>query len=227
MNVVRTANGFFSNTNTGTTPLDLTGGNLVVIGWSAFDTTLNNRTASTVTVDGNSATIVSGSKADNTTSNGQAQLAYYVSSLTGTKNIVLTMSGATCSNVDWYVALLFGAKATGQPDIQGSKTVTAGTSCTVTVTTVLESCILFDVMNGNVGPMTPGAGQTSIMNRSGSTGRGSYKAVGAPGSNSMSYTTTGNDDYAMGVLSIAPLFFIKSSTSDIATFPNFNNIVSI
>lgn len=204
ISVVRTQTGNIASASSGNITLDCTGGNFVVIGWSAFDPTLANRTASTVTVGGSGATIVSGSKSDNTTSTGQTQLAFFVSPSSGNQTVTLTMGG-TCTNVDWYASLLSGAKTTGQPDIQGNNTATAATSDTVTVTTTVANAFLFDVMNGNSGPMSPGAGQTSIMNLSGSTGRGSYKDAGAAGSGkTMSYTTTGNDDYALSVIAVAP-----------------------
>ena len=212
--VVRTSTGSISSATSGNITLDCTGGDLVVIGWSAFDTTLADRTASTVTVGGASATIVAGSKADNTTSNGQAQLAYYIAPSTGSQTVTLTMGG-TCTNVDWYASLVTGANQSGQPDVQGQNTTTAGTSCTVTVTTVANNALLFDAMNGNVGPMTPNASQTSIMNLSGSTGRGSYKTSGTAGSYSMIYTTAGSDDYALGVIAIAK---VSSSST---TYPGY------
>ena len=202
ISVVRTQTGNINGASSGNITLDCTGGDFVVIGWSAFDALLTNRTASGVTVGGSAGTLVAGSKADNAVSTGQAQLAYYIAPATGNQTVTLTMGGSV-TNVDWYATLLSGAKQSAQPDTSGAITTIAGTSCAVTVTTNTDNCLLLDAMNGNAGPMTPNGAQTSVMDASGSTGRGSYKAVGAAGSHSMTYTTGGNDEYALGVIAVA------------------------
>ena len=205
ISVVRTATATISGAATGNITLDCTGGDLVVIGWSVYDPTLANRTIATVTVGGSSATIVAGSKSDNTTSTGQAQLAYFIAPSTGGQTVTITSSGSNMTNCDWYATLLSGAKQSAQPDSSGNHSTTGGTSDTVTITTIAANSFMFDAMNGNAGPMSIGAGQTSVMDLSGSTGRGSYKDAGAAGAGKTMVMTTGsNDDYAHGVIAIAP-----------------------
>jgi hypothetical protein len=175
---------------------------LLVVGVSTFDPTLTNRTIASVTFNGTALTKIN--ESDNTTSSGNASLWYLLNPAVVTGNVVITSSGSNITGVDSYAAQFTGVSPTGQPNTQGAGATVAQTTHSVSVTPTVDSTLVVDALNGNTGPFTKNASQTSLMNVSGGTGEGSYLVTTAAGTYAMSYTTGVNDDGAHAVAVFKP-----------------------
>ena len=176
-----------------------TAGNLIVVGVSAFDATLANRTVSSVIYGGDAMTRI-GTDADNSTSNGRTSLFYKLNPKTGANNVVVTMGGS-CTNFANYAASFTGINTT---DGNNNNTTVGGTSCDAAITTTQANDLIIDVMNGDAGPMSSGSSQNTIMDLNSSTGRGGYRVVTTAGAYSAKYTTAGNDNYAVNSAAFSP-----------------------
>lgn len=200
-----------SKTDTGsgdTTSFDSGTGSdrILVMGFSNFDTTAADRQVSSVSYGGDALTKVTNSVADNGTSNGRAEIWYKVAPKTGANNIVVTFAGANnITNSDYFYAIFNGVDQTNPINTSGNHTTTGGTQDRITLTTTVDGCMLVDVNNGDAGGQTLGAGQSSLMDLNGSTGRGSYKLVAGAGSYNMDMNTVSNDNYAHGAIALAPV----------------------
>lgn len=177
---------------------------VLIVGVSAFDTTIGNRTVSTITYGGVGLTRI-GTDADNATSNGRTALFYLLNPATGANNTVITMGG-TCNNFANYSTSFSGVKQVYPPQTASQTTVTASKPATINLTGLIDGELIVDVMNGNAGPMSFNSSQSTLMNQNSSTGMGGYRILGAAGTYAASYTTSANDDYALSAAMFAPVF---------------------
>lgn len=179
---------------------------ILVVGFSNYDTTSADRQVSTVTYGGSSLTKVTNSVADNATSNGRAEIWYLVAPATGSNNLVVTYAGANdVTNSDYFYTIFTGIDQTNPINTSDNHTTTGGTQDRITLTTTVDNCMLVDVNNGDAGGQTLGAGQTSLMDLGGSTGRGSFKQATAAGAYNMDMNTGSNDNYAHGAIALQPV----------------------
>lgn len=180
-----------------------TGSNLIlIVGVCSFDTTLGNRSVSSVTY--NSVALTPLTAQDLSSVSGRVQLFYLIGPATGAHNIIVTMGG-TATAFDIGVVSFTGCDPSSGFNAQNGNTFTSTTSASINTSSTVDNCVLIDAMNGNVGPMSFGSGQTQIMKRSGSTAMMGYRAIGAAGSYVSTYTTSSNDDYEIASIIIAPV----------------------
>lgn len=185
-----------------------TGANRVlIVGFSNFDSNATDRQVSSVSYGGQALTKVANSVGDNATSNARSEIWYLIDPPTGSNNIAVTFAGANdITNSDYFYAVFTGVDQSTPINDSDNHQTTGGTQDRITLTTTVDGCVLIDVNNGDQGTSnyTVGAGQTELMNLSGATGLGSYKAVGAAGSYNMDINTTASDNYAHGAIALAP-----------------------
>lgn len=174
-------------------------------GFSSFDSTSANRQVSSCSYAASGLTKVTNSVADNATSNGRAEIWYLVNPATGSNNLAVTFAGSNnVTNSDYFYAIFTGVDQATPINTSNNHTTTGGTQDRVTLTTTVADCMLVDVNNGDAGGQTLGAGQTSLMDLSGSCGRGSYKLATTTGTYNMDMNTGSNDNYAHGAIALAP-----------------------
>ena len=178
---------------------------ILIIGFANYDETVNDRQVSAITYGGQSLTKHTASVADNATDSGRSELWYLINPPTGSNNVAITFAGANdIANSDLFLAIFTGVDQGTPIDTGSGSTTVQGTQDRITLTTTIDDCMLVDVNNGNAGPMTIGAGQTSLLDASGSTGRGSYKLVAGAGNYNMDMDRTANDDFAHSALALTP-----------------------
>lgn len=179
---------------------------ILVVGFSNYDSTAADRQVSGVTYGGQALTKVTNSVGDNGTSNGRAELWYLINPPTGSNNLIVTFAGANdVINSDYFYAVFTGVDQSTPINTSGNHTTTGGTQDRITLTTTVADCMLIDVNNGDAGGQTLGSGQTSLMDLSGSTGRGSYKLATTTGAYNMDMNTGSNDNYAHGAIALKPV----------------------
>lgn len=179
---------------------------ILIWGFSSFDSTSADRQVSSCSYNSQALTKETNSVADNATSNGRAEIWYRVAPSTGTNNLAVTFAGANnVTNSDYFYAVFTGVDQSTPINTSNNHTTTGGTQDRITLTTTVADCMLVDVNNGDAGGQTLGAGQTSLMDLSGSCGRGSYKLATTTGSYNMDMNTGSNDNYAHGAIALAPV----------------------
>lgn len=122
---------------------------------------------------------------------------------TGTNNVTVSLSAA-CDYWCILAAAVSGIHTYGQPEVTGGADadLTAGTSPSVTLTTVTPDAIRFDAVYCKAGTsMTAGSSQTIIgqVNVNGGSDRalGGYIVYTSSGSKTSTYTETAPDDWLM------------------------------
>ena len=193
---------------------------ILIIGFSNFDANATNRQVSTLTYGGQALTKVTNSVGDNATSSGRSEMWYLIDPPTGSNNVAVTFAGAdNITNSDYFYAVFTGVDQSTPIDDSDNHQTTAGTQDRITLTTTVNDCMLVDVNNGDAGGQTLGAGQASLMDRSGSTGRGSYKLATTAGNYNMDMDTAGADNYAHGAIALRP-----AVTRYVSPFPSHRNV---
>jgi hypothetical protein len=182
---------------------------ILIMGFSTFDTTTGNRPLTAVTYAGVPLTKITNAVSDNATSNGRSEMWYLVNPATGSNTAAFTFTG-TVAGSDRFAVIFNNVDQSNPIDDSDNGTTVAGTQQRITLTTTYIGEVLVDVNNGNAGPMTIGVSQTSLMDRSGSTGRGSYQLVTKTGNYNMDMNRAANDDFAHAAISLKPAVTIVS-----------------
>lgn len=199
---------------------------LLIAGFSSFDTTADDRKVLSCSYGGNALTSVVGAIADNGTSNGRGAIWYLVAPPTGSNTFSVTFDGANdITNSDYFLAIFNNVDQSNPINDSDNHTTVAGTQDRITLTTTNIGEMLVDVNNGDAGGQTLGAGQTSIMDLSGSTGRGSYKLATVATNYNMDMNTGSNDNYAHAAVSLKPsnIVLIDAVSGTDAGFANPDN----
>jgi len=137
----------------------------------------------------------------------------------GSNNLVVTMSGG----IDTGTCRVGGASFNGAGDIDpinvSEKTNSVSDkNINLSVTTTVDDCMLFDFLLLSAGSGTIGAGQTLVhSSESGAFLKSSYKKVGAAGSHTMTWDTTGGvgDTGLYTVIAINPRIVEATVSEDL------------
>lgn len=120
-----------------------TGSNTVLaVGISARDTTLGNRTVSSVTYNG---VALTKARSDDNGLSARSELWYLLNPTTGANTVVVTMGG-TCAGIICGGVSLTGVRGASQPDASNGFTSGAATTATCNVTTVKDNSWVIDIL---------------------------------------------------------------------------------
>lgn len=147
-----------------------------------------NITPSSVTFNGVAMTLVTSSELNNTPTNNVKGLLYKITGNNvppaGTYNIVSTFPGSIKSRGILYVCIKNAARIEPIPEASGVNTTTGNTIGVGFSSLSPNALMIIFAMSQNLGGYTPGSGQTSIDQISGSgneiTVGASYKVVSSP-----------------------------------------------
>lgn len=164
-----------------------------------------------------------------TTGSLRSEIWYLVAPATGSNTVSVTTTGTVTSGCA-FAASFTGVNQTSPVDITGGANGKGQASpITVTVTTVSTNAWLIDSLYNKISPgsLTKGANQTLVAaeqgpNAGGDSADSSYKGPLASGSNSMSYTFAGADDFSMVVMGIADINASSLLVSTARTFMTTN-----
>lgn len=183
----------------------------IFVTFSIYDTTLANRTMSSVTWNG--VALTKKRATEITGAGGQrVELWYLINPASGAHTLSWATGGGS-PFVDLGVTFFSGVDQTTPIEADNESTHSGVTSESVSLTTLTDNAYIIDVCECASGPQSPGASQTRNWDQSGSTSSGSTRGSLTPtGSYSTSYTTAGSDNFVMIGAVIKPQGVVATTT---------------
>lgn len=197
--------------STSTSPsVDATGGNVLVVAVLAFAPTSGTEPEYDVTYNGVTVPEVVDTGMPN---NMSGQIFVLAGPASGSNTLSISRSAGDTANFIYGYAILSGAS--GSPDGTNTNTGSAAASPqSVSITTTNTDCFMYAVASGDMQGSDPGfapsTNSTGVF--TGTRGAGFYKhsgnPLGAPASESMEWTWSGNRNFVLGAVTIKEASFI-------------------
>jgi hypothetical protein len=188
---------------------------ILVVGCSNYDGTLNNRTISGITFNGDALTKL---RADEIEGAGgqRTELWYLVNPDSGTHALIITCADGSGAYVDTGAISFSGVDQSTPFEDNQTNTDTGVASITLNQTVTTSNAWIIDVCECASGPQSPGGSQTRRWDQSGSTSSGStYGPLTPAGGFATSYSVAGTDNFVISGGVLKPAADITTVVKDI------------